>query len=69
MSKPTTFITITIGSKAYDYPKGLPLPQKGDRVMFDDNGYVTVSHTQHQIMFDEKMKNVMNLITIQTELD
>ncbi len=65
-SKPTIFIVLDIDNKPglYDYPKHLPLPGIGDRILFDSydtkgccTGYVyMVTHNTHGSVTEIKIQ-------------
>lgn len=66
--KPVTFVVVIMGGKAYDYPKHLPIPLAGSKISMDDIGPVTITYIQYDVTFDKKGRNVMNIITINTDL-
>ncbi len=46
MKKPD-FITITIGNKCFDYPKGFYLPRVGETVFIEDTNCVITQINYH----------------------
>lgn len=69
MSKPTTFVVVEIGAKAYDYPQYLPMPRIGERISVGDSNIVRIVDVLYQVSFDKKGKNILNNITIRTQYE
>ncbi len=60
----TTFTTVVIDGKAYDYPKNLPIPRIGETVSVYGSKFGIVTRILHQI----EDKN-LRMITISTKID
>ena len=60
----TTFITVTIGKKCYDYPKDIPLPRVGEIVSIDSSEFGRVTRVLHQMM-----GKGFRMISIETEIE
>ena len=62
--KKTTFITVEIGGKAYDYPKDMPLPRIGEVVSMDGSPFGRVTRILYQINGDD-----FRMISIDTDVE
>lgn len=62
-NKKTTFITVEIGNKCYDYPKDLPIPRIGETVSMTGSEFGKVTKVLYQIQ-DETFR----MISIYTEI-
>ena len=60
----TTFTTVVIDGKSYDYPKNLPIPRIGETVSVYGSKFGIVTGILHQI----EDKN-LRMITISTKID
>lgn len=69
MSKPTTFLVVEIGAKAYDYPQHLPMPRIGERISVGDSDIARIVDVLHQVSFDKRGRNILNNITIKTIIE
>lgn len=60
----TTFVSVIIDGKAYDYPKDMPIPRIGETVSVYGSKFGIVTGILHQI----EDKN-LRMITISTKVD
>lgn len=63
-TKKTTFVTVEIGDKAYDYPKDLPIPRIGETVSIQNSPFGRVTRVLHQIT-----DKTFRMISIYTEVE
>lgn len=55
--KKTTFITVIIDDKAYDYPQDLPMPRIGEVVFIENSPGGRVTQVFYQ-MIDKTFRNI-----------